>query len=250
MTQQLDGEERVSISFAVHDARDLGGAGVAEHLDHECSDLVGTESFDRHAFDATDAMQFGEDVVQVGGGFAVADSRNQEQSRKFQDAKQVTQQQQRAAIGPLKVVDDHHDWRLGQRDLEQSGHRSEQQIPVGGVRRGSWRWHATHPVDEFWHQHCEITAVTTDVVIEGTGWRMPDQVTQHRGKGLIRRAEFLVAAPVQDDGAVRMQLARRLGDQSTLAGARLAGDEVQLSLPVSCVLRSAKEPVYFGCSPH
>ena len=136
VAQHLLDEERVAVGVLVHGADERRRRRVAGVRGDQRADVALVEPVERDPLDEAVAAQVGEQLGQRvrGPHLGVAVGADDQQRRVARRAGDVAQQVQRAAVGPVQVVE-HERERRPRRDLvEQRRDRLEQQVaPQLGV---------------------------------------------------------------------------------------------------------------------
>ena len=137
----------------------------------------------------------------------------------------MTQQCQRGAICPVKIIKDHHQRQLPADVSEQGRHRPEQPRSVGSGGGAPSLASSCDVAKQGRGDHTHLGSVLLEVCGQQVGRRQFDHLTQGFLKKAVGRREVLVTSAVGDRDAVAVQRGAELRDQTGLADAGLAGHQ-------------------------
>ena len=159
-------------------------------------------------------------------------------------AHEVAQQLQRRAVGPVQVVEDEHDRRLGADLADQRGDGVEEAVALGvGLRAGDRA--RRHMVGgrraELRQQDRQLGRARAQPFAQRVqrGARRP--AAQHLDHGLVGRQRLLVEAPVEDRGAVVAGACGEFRRAARLADPGVAGQQHERALAVGGLTPAALE---------
>ncbi len=146
----------------------------------------------------------------------------------------MAQQLQRRAVGPVQVVEHEHHRRVGADLAQQRAHGVEEAeaLRVGVGARDRARGDVRGRRAELRQQDRELRGARPQPVAQGVQRRARRPSAQHLHHRLIRRQRLLVEAPVEDDRAALVGLARELGREPRLADPGVAREQHQCALAV------------------
>ena len=179
------------------------------------------------------------------GDLEVAITHDDEQRGSLRRPQEVTKQQEGRVVGPVHVVENHHD-RLRSRDPgEQRGEHLEQSVALGLslrlavgeaddhriARRGNR--HLGQSTDELRKRVDEVGLKTMERFAERRWGARGDVRTERLDDRLVRHDRFFVTTPVEHDGTVRVRVPREFAHEARLADTGLAGDQRDLPRTIS-----------------
>ncbi len=246
LAQDLLDEERVAAGLAPDRAGERSRRVGAEPRRDERVDVALPEAVERDAPHEAVAAQVGQQRAERRRRL-VRPGRGEDQHRPERGAREVAQQQQRRAVGPVQVVEHQEHGLPGRRARQQRCRRLEQAVALASrvARRG--RAERRQPVGLVGDEAAELGGERQGAQLLA---RAVSQVRPQRlGERLVRRDRVLVGAAVEDGRPALVSRARELGRQAGLADPRLPGDHDRAGVRRPALLpRGADHPLRRGAA--
>jgi hypothetical protein len=248
-TSDLAHEEGVTLALGVHGGYDLGRRFGPSGRGDASSNFGLAESAEDEAGGDRLTDELSQRVVQwiVAGYFDVSIGSDQEQAGVGQYTGHKLQQQQTRPVGPMKVVEDHHQTVRPRRTPQGAGHGVEEPEPGRlGVERG-WRLQAGHHLGQLRQQLGHLGSPCPKLGPQGGSGTGGGERPQQLYPGPVgRRSVALKAAAPHHPRRARPGPGDELLGDAGLADTGLARHEHQPTLPAQSVLQRGAKPVQFS----
>ncbi len=234
---ELGHEEGVAAGQLAHDPCDLRHIRhrVADRALDELGDLLSAQTSEPQPYHSLGAAKIDERRRQRLRhlGLGVTEGRDEERASIGCPARQVAQEQERGRVGPVAVLDHHHQRRATTRRGEEVADGAVQPVALG-VRVGRHRRRQlTDPARQIWQEPRELAAVRAQRGLQcgliDASHELPDRVDERP----VRTPHLGVARAVEHERPGRRGIVRELADEPALARPGLASHERESqTLPV------------------